>query len=315
MKITIVGSGAIGGLFGTQLTDAGEDVTLVDINDELVQAIEKDGIRVDTSTGRSKQVKVKITRDIKTTGVSDLVIIAVKGYATRSAMESAMSIAGKDTYVLSVQNGAGNIEAIAEIFGDESRVIGGTFLNVVTPVKLNHLIWVLGTGGLKIGPINGVMNPKVEEVADVFRRAGIDVTLSTKVQDLIWNKLLLNSCLCLATVLKITNDEFLKYPSTRQLVPMIANEFIQVARAKGINLDNPEDPMKPVIDTMEKFRDSGEKPKCSMLQDMERGRKTEIDTINGSIVREGKKLGIPTPVNEVFVLMVKAMEEKMFNIT
>jgi len=314
MKITIVGSGNIGGLFGALLTDAGEDVTMVDIRDDLVEAIQKDGIRIDTSAGESKHVRVKITNNIASVGVSDLVIIAVKSYATRSAMESALAVVGKDTHVLSVQNGAGNIETIAEILGDESRIIGGIFLCVITPIKLNHLSWVVGTGGLKIGPISGVMSPRVEEIAKVFSRAGIEVTTSTKVQDLIWNKLLLNSALCLATVLNITNDEFLAYPSTRQLITMIANECIQVAKAKGINLDSPEDPIKPVLATMETFRTSGKKPKCSMLQDMERGKRTEIDAINGSIVKEGKKHHIPTPVNEVFALLVKAMEEKTFNI-
>lgn len=314
MKITIVGSGNIGGLFGALLTDAGEDVTLVDIRDDLVETIQKDGIRIDTSSGESKHVRVKITNDIASAGISDLVIIAVKSYATRNATESALAVVGEDTYVLSVQNGAGNVETIAQALGDESRIIGGIFLCVITPITLNHLSWVVGTGGLKMGPISGVMSPQVEKVADIFRKAGIEVTTSVNVQDLIWNKLLLNSCLCLATVLKLTNDEFLAYPSTRKLVHLIADECIQVARAKGINLANPENPMKPLLDTFETFRASGQKPKCSMLQDMERGRKTEIDTINGSIVREGKKHGIPTPVNEVFVWLVKAMEEKTANI-
>ncbi len=314
MKITIVGSGNIGSLFGALLTDVGEDVTLVDIRDDLVEAIQKEGIRIDTSDGKSRHVRVKITRDISSVGVSDLVIIAVKGYSTRHAIESAMAVVGKDTYVMSVQNGAGNIETIAEVLGDELRIIGGVFLCVITPLKLNHLSWVVGTGGLRIGPVSGVMSPRVEEVVKVFENAGIGVATSLNVQDLIWNKLLLNSCLCLATVLNLTNDEFLSYPSTRQLVHLIANECIQVCRAKGINLANPEDPIKPLLDTLEAFRASGQKPKCSMLQDMERGRRTEIDTITGSIVKGGEKHHIPTPVNEAFVLLVKAMEEKAFNL-
>jgi ketopantoate reductase len=78
----------------------------------------------------------------------------------------------------------------------------------------------------------------------------------------------------------------------------------------GITLDNPEDPVKPLLATIQKFHDSGTKPKSSMLQDLEQGRKTEIDAINGSIVREGKRFGIPTPVNEVMVMLVKVQEEK-----
>jgi len=310
MKITIVGSGAIGSLFGALLTNAGEDVNLVDLRPDLIAAIQQDGIKVDTWTGETKYARVKITNDISSIGISDLVIVAVKSYSTRVATESTKSIIGKDTHLLSVQNGAGNIETISEILGDESRIIGGIFLASVTPLKLNHLMWVMGTGGLTIGPVNGIMTPKIEEVVQIFQRAGIDANTSENVQDLIWNKLLGNCCLSLATILRLTNDEFLSYPSTRQLVPLIAGEYIQVCKAKGINLKNPGDPMKPLMDAFENFRASGRKPKCSMLQDMERGVKTEIDAITGSIVREGKKFGVPTPVNEILLLLVKAMEEK-----
>lgn len=310
MKIAIVGSGNIGSLFGALLTGARQDVTLVDIRDDLVRAIQEGGIRIDLSSGESRHEYVKITRDITTIGMADLVIIAVKSYATLSAMESARPLIGRDTYVLSVQNGAGNIETIARVLGDDAHIIGGIFLCVITPLALNHLSWVVGTGGLKIGPVNGVMHPRVGDIADIFRRAGLEVTVSTQVQDLIWSKLLVNAPLALAAILGITNDEYLAYPSTRQLIPMITAECIQVARAKGVTLDNPEDPTKPLLAMLEKFRTSGQKPKCSMLQDMEAGRKTEIDAINGSIVREGKKHHVPTPVNEVLVWLVKALEEK-----
>lgn len=310
MKITIVGSGNIGKLFGALLSGAGQDVTLVDIQEDLVNVIKKDGITVETPDGKLKTVRAKITSDIKTVSPSDLVIIAVKGYATRSAMESAMAVIHQNSYVMSVQNGAGNVEVITEILGDAARVIGGIFLCVITPLKLNHILYVTGTGGLKIGPMAGRTNPMIEKVAQLFDQIGIEVTISDNVQDLIWNKLLLNSPLPLATVLGISNDEFVKYPSTLQLVRMLAAEGIAVAQAKGINLANPQDPIAPLLTTLEGFRKSGKKPKCSMLQDMEAGRKTEIDTITGSIVREGKKQGIATPVNETLMLLVKAMEEK-----
>ena len=310
MKITIMGSGNIGSLFGALLTDVGNEVTMVDIRDDLIEAIKKDGIRIDMSNGQSRQVKVKITADIASIGTSDLIIISTKGYATRAAMENALPLVGKSTSVLSVQNGAGNIETIAEVLKDDSRIIGGVFHCIVTPLKLNHLSWIVGTGGLKIGPMNGKMSPKIEEVAGAFKGTGIDVVTSDRVQDLIWSKLLLNTNMAAATVLKITNDEYLYYPSCARLVRMIAEECVRVVKAKGINLEHSEDPIQPIFTIMEKFRDSGTKPKCSMYQDMENGRKTEIDTIHGSIVREGKKYGIPTPVNETMVLLVKAMEEK-----
>jgi 2-dehydropantoate 2-reductase len=310
VKITVMGSGNIGSLLGALLTEAGQDVTLVDIRDDLVEAIQKSGIRIDMSNGHSKHIKVKITKDIASLGISDLILISTKGYATRSAMQSALPMVGKNTYVLSVQNGAGNIETIAEVLGGDAQVIGGVFHCIVTPLAFNHLSWIVGTGGIKIGPMNGQINPYIQKIADVFKSTGLDTVTSEKVQDLIWSKLLLNTNMAVATVLKITNDEYLYYPSAATLVRMIAEECVRVCKAKGINLEHSEDPVQPIFSIMEKFRDSGTKPKCSMYQDMENGRKTEIDTIHGSIVREGHKYNVPTPVTETMVLLVKALEEK-----
>jgi 2-dehydropantoate 2-reductase len=310
VKITVMGSGNIGSLLGALLTEAGQDVTLVDIREDLIETIQKDGIRIDMSNGQSKHIKVKITKDVASVGISDLILIGVKGYATRGAMQNALPLVGKNTHVLSVQNGAGNIETIAEVLGSDSPVIGGVFHCIVTPLALNRLSWIVGTGGIKIGPMNGKMNAAIQKIADIFQSTGLDVVTSESVQDLIWSKLLLNTNMAVATVLKITNDEYLYYPSAEKLVRMIADECVKVCRAKGIHLEHPEDPVEPLFNIMKKFRDSGTKPKCSMYQDMENGRKTEIDTIHGSIVREGKKFNIPTPVTETLVLLVKAMEEK-----
>jgi 2-dehydropantoate 2-reductase len=262
------------------------------------------------SDGQTKQAKVKITNDIKSVGISDLVILAVKAYATCSAIEGARSTIGKNTWVLSVQNGAGNIETIADVLGDNSHIIGGVFHCVITPLKVNRFSWVVGTGGLKFGPANAVMSPMVEEIAEMFRTAGLDVVTSTRVQDLIWSKVLSNVPLALGTTLRITNDEFVSYPHGKELIVRMAQECVAVAKALGITLDHPEDPIKPLLDTLQKFHDSGTKPKCSMLQDLERARKMEIDAIHGSIVREGKRLGIPTPVNDVMVMLVKTQEER-----
>lgn len=310
MKITIIGSGNIGSLLGALLTDSGQDVTLVELRDEIVNTVKSEGIRIDMSNGQTKIARVKITNDVKSVGVSDLVILAVKAYATKAAIEGAKCLIGKDTWVLSVQNGSGNVENITSVLGDNSHIIGGVFLCVITPIKVNQFSWVVGTGGLKIGPVNGIMNSKVNEIAEMFRKAGVDVVTSTQVQTLIWNKVMFNTPLGLAATLRMTNDEFVCYPHAKELIISMAKECVAVMKAMGITPDHPEDPITPVLDTLQKFHDSGTKPKSSMLQDLEKGRKMEIDAINGSIVREGKRLGIPTPVNEVIVMLVKAQQEK-----
>jgi 2-dehydropantoate 2-reductase len=114
----------------------------------------------------------------------------------------------------------------------------------------------------------------------------------------------------LGTAMRLTNDEYAAYPHAKDLILEMAEECLAVTMAAGIDLSGGGDPIDGLMHTIQKFHESGTKPKCSMLQDLERGRKTEIDAINGSIVREGKRLGVATPVNEVMVALVKLQEEK-----
>jgi 2-dehydropantoate 2-reductase len=310
VKIAIIGAGNIGSLLGALLAATGQDVTLVELREDIVKAIEADGVTIDMSDGRTVRVPVKITGDVTTVGVVDLVLLAVKSNATRAAAIGAKAIIGGDTWVLSVQNGAGNVETIAGVLGSDTRVIGGVFWCVVTPLGLNRLSWVVGTGGLKIGPASGVMTPDLEEIAAILRTTGVDVAVSDNVQQLIWGKVLQNVPLALGTAMRLTNDEYAAYPHAKELILKMAEECVAVTKAAGIELDQGGDPVQGLVATIEKFHASGTRPKCSMLQDLEKGRRTEIDAINGSIVREGKRLGIPTPVNEVMVALVKLQEEK-----
>jgi 2-dehydropantoate 2-reductase len=119
-----------------------------------------------------------------------------------------------------------------------------------------------------------------------------------------------NVPLAVGTAMRLTNDEYAAYPHAKELIVKMAEECVAVATAAGIALDPSDDPIGGLLDTIQMFHDSGRKPKCSMLQDLESGRRTEIDAINGSIVREGRRLGVPTPVNEVMVTLVKVQEEK-----
>jgi len=110
--------------------------------------------------------------------------------------------------------------------------------------------------------------------------------------------------------MRLTNDEYAAYPHARELIAKMAEECRAVTSAAGIDLSDGGDPVEGLMKTIERFHESGTKPKCSMLQDLERGRLTEIDAINGSIVREGKRLGVPTPVNDVMVALVKLQERR-----
>jgi 2-dehydropantoate 2-reductase len=310
VKIAIIGAGNIGSLLGALLATAGEDVTLVELRDDIVEAVKKGGVTIEMSNGQSLQAAVKITNDVRTVGTVDLLVVAVKSNSTRQAIAGAKGVIGEKTWVLSVQNGAGNVEEMVEVLGDDSHVLGGVFWCVVTPLAPNRLSWVVGTGGLKIGPVSGAVSQELEEIASILRSTGLDVAVASDLQEVIWGKVLQNVPLALATAMRLTNDEYAAYPHARELIIKMAEECVAVAAGAGIHLNHGEDPVQGLVATIEKFHASGTKPKCSMLQDLERGRLTEIDAINGSIVREGKRLGIPTPVNEVMVALVKLQEEK-----
>jgi 2-dehydropantoate 2-reductase len=273
MKITIMGSGNIGSLLGSLLTEAGQDVTLVDIRPDLIEAISKEGMTIDMSDGRTKHIKVKITSDAARAGISDLVIIATKGYSTRSAIEDALPLIGKDTYVLSVQNGAGNIETIADVLKDDSHVVGGVFHCIVTPLKLNKLSMVVGTGGLNIGPMNGKMGPHMEKIAAAFNGTDISVSVTDKVQDIIWSKLLLNTNMAAAASLHITNDQYLYYPSVRTLVTLLAQKCADVARAMAYICSHPEDPVGPPLNHHGEIPRLRTKPQMLHVSDIENNRK------------------------------------------
>jgi len=318
MKIAIVGAGSVGSLFGTLLAASGEDVTMVRRRQDVIDLIQKEGMTVDIAkTGETVHSRPKMVnaKDIASIGICDLVVICTKGFDTRAAMENAKPIIGKDTYIMSNQNGWGNVEEIKEVLGgDDSHIIAGVLLSVVSPKegKPNHLVWVFGTDVIKAGPVNRKITPEIENIAETFRKAKLDFTIAENYIDVIWNKLVGNTAMPIAAVLGMTNDEYMAYENTRQLVTNMFNESIAVATAMGVKHDNPDDPIQPHHQILKNFMayGKGKGPKGSMSVDIENGRKTEIDTINGAIVREGKRLGIPTPINETFVLLIKAMEER-----
>jgi len=305
MKIVVMGSGNIGSLLGALLTEAGQDVTLVDIREDLVAALKKDGLKINVTNGVKKQIKVKAATSVSSTGKADLVMITTKGFATRAAMESAMPVVSKDTYILSVQNGAGNIETIAGITGDESHVICGTFHNNVYFTSINELTWVWASGGLiKMAPMNGQMNPMITEMSEIFQKIGLKVLTLNQAQELIWNKMMYSVDMPVAALLNMTNDEFGYYSTVPQIVSMLVDECLKVAKAKGVNMGEYFPP-----GNKSRFTDSAP-IKCSMYQDIINNRRTEVDSTNGAVVREGQKYNIPTPANQMMFLFVKALEEK-----
>lgn len=302
MRIAVVGAGAMGSLFGGLLGEAGNEVYLVDINDAHIDAVNENGLSIETDEG-VRVVRLHATKDPSSVGIVDLVIIQVKTYATRVAAESALPIVARDTVVMTMQNGIGNVETVAEVVGKE-RTIGGVTRHgaaLLAPGRIRHAV----NGATAIGELDGRVTDRVKRLCDTFNKARLNTYVSSNIQGEIWSKAIINvpaNPLC--ALLRLSTRELVEHECIRELMRMAEDEVVSVARAKGIELA-----FTNVVEKLASDVKPGSKQIASMLQDVLNKRPTEIGSLNGVIVSEGAKLGIPTPVNKVLYLLVKAVEE------
>lgn len=303
MKVAVVGSGAMGGLFGSILTGGGVDVTLVDIWQEHVTVMRRQGITV-VRDNKENVVPVHVTTQITDVKDPDLIIIFVKSYDTEQAARDCLQIVTPNTMVLTLQNGVGNTEKIGSILGRE-RIIAGTTSFGCTVLEAGK-IKPSNIGEVTIGELDGAISPRLTRLKELFQKAGIETHVSDNIDSLIWSKLVVNVGInAITAITLLTNGQLLDFPESTSLLEKAAEEGIRVARHKNIRflVDDPLQWVKDVaIGTYHN--------KSSMRQDIERGKKTEVDFINGAIVAEGAKAGIPTPVNQVLTLLVKSIEHR-----
>jgi len=294
----------MGSLFGGLLAEAGEDVVLVDVWEEHMRAINERGLRIRGVSG-DRVVRVKATTKHAEVGVVDLVLLQVKSYATEKAIRDALPMVGERTVVLTLQNGLGNVEKIAAVVGRE-RVLAGTTAHgatVLGPGEIYHA----GRGPTVIGEVDGRITDRVKAIAELFNRAGIETEVTDNIMGAVWTKMLANVAInALTAITGLYNGELLELEETKAVMLKAVDEAVAVAKAMGIKL-LVEDPHEFVLGIARATATN----KSSMLQDVERGRRTEIDAINGMIVHYGRELGIPTPVNEALVAAVKGIELRM----
>ena len=304
MKIVIIGAGAMGGLFAARLAAAGEDVSVVDVWAEHIETIRTQGLILETEQG---DVRAKLAaaayRSEDLDAVADLVIIFVKSAMTEAAARSAQTLLGSAGRVLTLQNGLGNAETIAALVGAE-RVLAGTTAQGATllgPGRIRHG----GRGDTHIGRLAGPVDDFCREAAAILTRAGIPAFAEDAVQSLIWGKLVINAGInALTALLRYGNGQLNDHEETRELVKLAVTEAVQVAAAAHIPL-----PYGDAVEKVLAVAAATATNRSSMLQDILHGRGTEIDAINGALVREGLRLAVPTPVNRTLTLLIKALEK------
>jgi len=302
MKIALVGAGAMGSLFGAMLAEAGNDVWLYDVWLEHVQTINLNGLQIERE-GKTRTVKVKATDDPQQIGQAELVIIFVKAFRTNSAAETAQTIAGSGGSVMTLQNGMGNADIIAE-FIEPERILAGTTSHGATllgPGSIRHA----GSGPTTIGAWAQTEDglQRAGQLAEFFNQAGIKTESVADVRSLVWNKLLINIGINAITALTgIKNSQILDLENTRQLSRTAVMEAISVAQAENIKVHD------DALDRVFKVAEATALNRSSMGQDVDHRRQTEIEAINGFIVREAKRLSLQAPVNFALTALVQTLE-------
>ena len=303
MLIAIAGAGAMG-LLLTHLLSRTEraDIWLLDIHPEREEKIREEGLLVEGVSGEH-HVWPRITVNPEEIGQADLVIICVKSPDTYEASRNAKPVIGPHTAVMTLQNGLGNLEAIERAFGP-GRALGGTTSMGATVLGLNHVRHA-GWGETVIGEPAGKRTKRADAILELFRLADLDVSFTDDLSGLLWSKLIINVGINALTALtRVHNGQLLNHEGTRAVMRMAVDEATQVVQALGIRLlyDHPVEKVAGVCEAT-----AGNI--SSMLQDVLKENKTEIEQINGAVVREARRLNIPTPVNETLVGLVTTLEE------
>lgn len=306
MKIVILGAGALGSTIGGTLAMGGNDVHFVDMWQEHVDLINKDGLHM-TNEKEDWCVRVDARTTADTIGEADLVIVLVKSFATKQAVEQLKqtNVIGKNTLVMSLQNGLGNEETIASVIGSENVISGKTYVGGRL-IQAGYISAGVQGKWTYIGELNGEITDRIQTVCNVFNDAGLLCEVSDNIKGLIWDKLLINVAAgALCGITRLPYGPLYEEDYIKDVAVAAIQEGIQVAKAAGVVLKS-EDPQYPWVAASEGLPGTF---KTSILQSLELKRPTEIDFINGSIVEWGKKYGIETPVNQTLVACVKGIEK------
>ena len=305
MKIAIVGAGAMGCLYGARLSTLPQnEIYLLDVWQDHLDAINQFGVQMEEDGSFQTYDKLKACRHAYEIGPVDLAVMFVKSTMTRQAMADNKALLKDSTVVLTLQNGLGNVEAICEVV-PANHVLAGTTAHGATmlgPGRMKHA----GKGKTVIGELSGEITDRVKEIAEMFNQACLETETSDNAIGLVWGKLLSNVGLnALTAITGLLNGQILDYPETEELMTLAVLEARAVADAKGVRLSYDD-----AVEHTRALCKATAPNRSSMLQDVSNCRKTEIDMINGAIVREGKALGIPTPINLALTNLIKTMEQK-----
>jgi 2-dehydropantoate 2-reductase len=293
MQVAVIGAGAVGCYYGGLLLKAGHDVTFIG-RQPHVDAINAHGLLLDIQ-GFKGHLPAKAATDTSGLAAPDIVLVCVKSADTEAAGRSLARHLRPDTSVLSLQNGVDNAQRLGAVIAhpvNPAVVYVGS--GMAGPGHVKHR----GGGGLAIGA-----SPASEALAELFEAAGIQTTIAADIETTLWSKLVINCAFnALSAVAGIAYGPMIEVEGAREVIAGAVQEAVDVARASGVAM--PDDLVAQIL----KIPAAMPNQTSSTAQDLSRGKPSEIDFLNGHVVRKGAALGIPTPTNQALQVMVKLAE-------
>jgi 2-dehydropantoate 2-reductase len=297
----MIGAGAMGSVFGAHLARAGADVLFVDVSQALVDRLARDGLLLEGPDG-TRQIAVRASTATDGHGPVDAVFLFVKCHQTRDAAQQAAALVGPQTAVVSLQNGWGNGDTLASVHPPDQVVIGVTYLSAT--VKGPAHVAYSGSGPTILGPWTPAGAQLADRVAEQLSAGGLDVQRPGDVRSAIWKKLVLNAAtLPTAALTQLAAGPLGRHADMLAVVRAAAGEAVAVARAQGYDVDEAER-QEAIAGVLARAGDG----KASMLQDVEAGRRTEVDVISGAVLRAAEDHAIDVPVTRALYGLVKGLE-------
>ena len=302
-RVAVVGAGAVGGYFGGMLARAGSQVTLIG-RSAHVDVWTRDGLEIDSINFQAR-IQVAASTDIAAAGDADLVLFSVKSLDTEEAARALARHVRGEALVVSLQNGVDNVERIRTAAAlDPIAAAVYVASSMPTPGRVRHA----GRGDLLIGDLPGrtsaSRDAELARVSTWFEAAGVPCRISPTIEADLWTKLVTNVALnAISAVVHAPYGEIVSIPEARETIRQLVNECVAVARAGGVRL-----PETDFVEMALRFAEHVGHVYSSTSQDLNRGKRTEIDALNGFVVRRGATLGVSTPVNQSLLALVKLRE-------
>lgn len=305
MKIVVVGgAGAMGGAFASRLNAAGHDVAILDVSQAAIEAINRDGLIVSNPQGVEETFHIPATNDARTLGHCDAAIVFTKSQHTASAAKLMGPAINPRTTIVSLQNGWGNEDTLAAAYDPDQIVAGVTYHSalVAGPGRIAHM---LDVGPTYLGPyVDGFSLEGAERVAEALNADGIRTIVTPTAKTEVWKKLVLNSAvLAISGLTRLKTGAVGDHEELMLIADQLTRESVAVGQGKGFDVDLDER-----IAAVRNVWALGGKNKTSMLQDVEAQRATEIEAVNGAILREADKLGLEAPLNRMMAALIHGLE-------